>query len=140
MKKFFTLTNIAFYILIFVTFFVVGILYAKMIDAAKGQMLAGGAIVLGYDITFGSIAFVAFLFIAFRVDAKIIKRLNWGMLVILAIGYVFLLLNHTTNTDREEFQKYKPPSEPTAPAEDTESIQALIFMQESDIVESPKKM
>jgi hypothetical protein len=75
-KKLFTPANIAFYVLMGIAFFIAGIFYANMIEAGKDQMLAGGAIVLGWGVLFGGIAFIASIFIAYYTSAQIIKRLN----------------------------------------------------------------
>ncbi len=44
------LRNILFFLLLFLVGFFMGILVADLVDAGKGQMLAGGAIVLGYGV------------------------------------------------------------------------------------------
>lgn len=113
MKKLLTPANIAFYVLMSIAFF-----YAVMIEAGKNQMLAGGAIVLGYGVLFGGIAFVASLFIAYYTKPTIIKRLNWMLLVIviLTIGIVrYLNPRETEETPANEY-----PEKTTAPTTDAQ--------------------
>ena len=62
MKNFFKPARLAFYLLMLVGFFFLGLYFAALIDAGKGQGLAGGAIVLGYGILFGGVAFLASFF------------------------------------------------------------------------------
>jgi len=83
MKRIIRPARIAFYFLMLLTFFVLGLYYAGFIDAGKGQGLAGGAIVVGWGILFGGIAFVASFFIAYYLEISKVKILNWILLVIL---------------------------------------------------------
>lgn len=83
MKKLLKPACIGFYILMLLSFFVLGLFFAGAIEAGKHQGLAGGAIVLGYGVLFGGIAFVASFFIAYYLNVKIIKIINWVLLVLL---------------------------------------------------------
>ncbi|KAA3618230.1 MAG: hypothetical protein DWP94_14645, partial [Flavobacterium sp.] len=83
MKKLLKPACIGFYFLMLLSFFIVGLFYAGAIDAGKNQGLAGGAIVVGYGVLFGGIAFVASFFIAYHLNLKIIKIINWVLLVLI---------------------------------------------------------
>jgi len=91
MKKIFKPVYLAFYVLILVSFFVIGMYYAAIIGAAKGQGLAGGAIVFGYGVLFGIIAFIISIFTARKIQTKYLKIINWilliGLLVLWSIKY-----------------------------------------------------
>jgi len=87
MQKYFKLANIAFYILMFIVFFFVGVYVAGILGAGKNQMLAGGAIVLGWGVLFAGIAFIVSFFIVHYIEHPVIVRLNWILLVLLLILY-----------------------------------------------------
>jgi Ca2+/Na+ antiporter len=83
MKKLLKPACIGFYVLMLLSFFVLGLYFAAAIEAGKHQGLAGGAIVLGYGVLFGGIGFVASFFIAYFLELKIIKIINWILLLLL---------------------------------------------------------
>lgn len=87
MKKGFKPASIVFYILMFVVFFFIGIYIAGFVGAGKNQMLAGGAIVVGWGVMFAAIAFLASFFIVYYLQHKSIVRLNWILFVSLLILY-----------------------------------------------------
>ncbi|MCT8340993.1 hypothetical protein MG296_13090 [Flavobacteriaceae bacterium TK19130] len=87
MKKLIKPASVAFYILMALVFFIIGLYFAGYIGAGRNQGLAGGAIVLGYGVLFGGLAFIGSFFIAYHVAHKWIVRCNWILLVMLAIGY-----------------------------------------------------
>ncbi|MCW9036923.1 hypothetical protein, partial [Altibacter sp.] len=83
MKKLLKPARIGFYILMLITFFVVGLYYAGFIEAGKNQGLAGGAIVLGWGVLFGGVAFIAAFFIAYYLEIGMLVRINWVLLIAL---------------------------------------------------------
>ncbi|MCW8979870.1 MAG: hypothetical protein OQJ83_00675 [Altibacter sp.] len=83
MKKLLKPACIGFYILMLITFFVVGLYYAGFIEAGKNQGLAGGAIVLGWGVLFGGVAFIAAFFIAYYLEIGMLVRINWVLLIAL---------------------------------------------------------
>ncbi len=87
MKKLLKPASIVFYILTALVFFLLGLFFAGAIEAGKNQGLAGGAIVLGYGVLFGGLAFISSFIIAYHVVHKWIVRLNWILLLLLGIGY-----------------------------------------------------
>ena len=105
MKNFFKPARIAFYILMLLTFFMAGLYFAALIGAGKGQGLAGGAIVLGYGLLFGGIAFIVSFFIAYQVKHKLIVRFNWILLLLLAIAYG---ITHYRYLERQKVQEEQP--------------------------------
>ncbi|PVW15731.1 hypothetical protein DDV96_05540 [Marixanthomonas spongiae] len=102
------------------TFFFVGLYYAGWIDAGKGQGLAGGAIVLGYGVLFGGIAFIASFFIAFYSKLKLIIRFNWVLLLLLVIAYGITHYRYLQRKKPKEAQpNFKKTPTPKTKAEPT---------------------
>ena len=66
--------SILLYVLSFVFSFFIGIGYASWIEAGKGQMLAGGAIVLSYGVMGAFIGLILSIFVARNVKAKLIWK------------------------------------------------------------------
>jgi hypothetical protein len=112
MKKLLKPACIGFYILMLLFFFVVGLYFAAAIDAGKGQGLAGGAIVLGYGVLFAGIAFVGSFFIAYFLDLKIIKIINWVLLILLLASwsYTYYQFQQRDKIQEEERREFKPES------------------------------
>ncbi|SMO49556.1 hypothetical protein SAMN06265379_1028 [Saccharicrinis carchari] len=118
MKKLLKPASIAFYLLMFVLFFIVGVYVPILIGAGKNQMLAGGAIILGWGVMFAGIAFIASFFIVYYVPHKIIVKLNWLFLILLAISYGITHLRYLQrNKKRQQEQREtgQPQKKPTQP-------------------------
>lgn len=124
MKKLLKPASIAFYFLFAIVFFFFGMYLAKITGAAKGQGLAGGAIVFGWGVMFGGIAFLASFFIVRYVLHKWVVRLNWLLLIIVAITYGMFHYNYIERQKEKEKleEKFDPP--PTVPTPTTSSVQA----------------
>ncbi|GHC64573.1 hypothetical protein [Ulvibacter litoralis] len=86
MKEFFKPFKIIFYFLMLLSFFIIGLHFASAIEAGKNQGLAGGAIVLGWGVLFGSIAFISSFFIATVLKPTLLKKINWILLIIILIA------------------------------------------------------
>jgi hypothetical protein len=82
------------YFLAIIAFFFLGLVYAGITDAGKGQMLAGGAIVLGYGVIGMLIGLVFSLIAAFKVKRIIIIRLNVVFILIIAASIIFIKINY----------------------------------------------
>ena len=92
------LRNIVFFVLLFIAGFFTGILVAILVDAGKDQMLAGGAIVLGYGLVgaFIGILLAIFVLIKYRKKALLIKKVNVALLI-LALGLCgYFWIQHKT--------------------------------------------
>ncbi len=87
MKAFFKPARIAFYVLMFVTFFFAGLYIAWLTDAGKYQGLAAGAIVLGWGVMFGGIALISSFFLAAIIPHRLLVRINWVILGLIIIFY-----------------------------------------------------
>ncbi len=113
-NKYFRLSSFGFYLLSLLLCFILGLYAAKISGAAEGQMLAGGAIVLMWGLMFAIVGlFIAIVVLSYT-SRKIIVRINWILLVLLAglFAYGYFQLSEKTHDPNPE----KPPSlEPTAP-------------------------
>ncbi|MEM7086844.1 MAG: hypothetical protein AAF489_11715, partial [Bacteroidota bacterium] len=112
---------IAFYFLLAIVFFFFGMYLAKITGAAKGQGLAGGAIVFGWGVLFGGIAFIASFFIVRYLAHKWIVRLNWLLLLIVAAAYGITHYNYLERQKEKSEEKFDPP--PTTPVPTTGTAQ-----------------
>ncbi|MFL0354661.1 hypothetical protein [Xanthomarina sp. GH4-25] len=64
------------YFLAIITSFFVGLTYASIVEAGKGQMLAGGAIVFGYGVIGAFLGLIIAIFITVKTNRKLIIKLN----------------------------------------------------------------
>ena len=117
MKKSFKPACLLFYFLMLVSFFLIGLFYARWTEAGKGQMLAAGAIVLGYGVLFGGLAFIASFFIAYYAKHRhiVISNAIMGVFIIATV----LVFRHKYKKREVEQPKeqYERPTSPTKPAE-----------------------
>ncbi|MDC7995471.1 hypothetical protein [Altibacter sp. HG106] len=120
MKKLLKPASIVFYLLSAFVFFIVGLYLAGILGAGKNQGLAGGAIVLGYGVLTGGLAFIISFFIAYHVVHKWVVRLNWILFVLLLIGYG---VTHYRYVQRN--QKDAPSEKEHAPLPTTEPMAML---------------
>ncbi|RMG24155.1 MAG: hypothetical protein D6730_13100 [Bacteroidetes bacterium] len=80
------------YLLALIAAFLVGVSYAGIVDAGKGQGLAGGAIVLGYGVVAAAIGLLLALLLAYKAKRKTIFRLNILLTCCIAVCYLYLYL------------------------------------------------
>jgi len=107
MKKLFRPASLLFYFLVFLCFFVFGTTFAVLIDAAKGQGLAGSAIVLGYGVMFGFFAILASFFLVYYLPVKSIIRLNKIFSALLLLLILIITIRYFTRKQPKtvEFQQ-----------------------------------
>lgn len=122
MKKLLKPSSIGFYILMLLVCFILGLYFAGDIDAGKNQGLAGGAIVVGYGVLFAGVGFIASFFIAYYVATKLLVKINVFLLILLlaAIGYKYFEFQQRDKLQKEESEKFDPPS--TTPTSQTEPL------------------
>ena len=92
MKKFIKTASLLFCFLSFIIFFLIGALFAGITNAAEGQGLAGGAIVLGYGVIFAFVAFLFSLIAVYILSLKSIIKINWYLFLIILIFIGALVL------------------------------------------------
>ena len=122
MKKLIKPANLLLYFQTILVFFIVGVTYAGLTNAAKGQGLAGGAIVLGYGVMFVFIAFITSIIVAYYVKDRIIVITNRIMAIVLIIA-IGILTYRFMNREQNEKPTKEFPKKQTAPA----VIQSNIF-------------
>ena len=104
--------NLLFYFLSLINFIFIGIYFAVITDAAKGQGLAGGAIVLGYGVITGAVALIVSIFLAYYIEDKIIILLNKILGILLAL---FIIITAYRILTREKKEEYSPPKRQVTP-------------------------
>ncbi len=138
MKKGFKPASIAFYFLMLIVFFIIGIYIAGFVGAGKNQMLAGGAIVVGWGVLFAAIAFFASFFIVYYTQHRNIVRLNWILLVLLVILYgitQYRYIERQKEKKNEEVRKEQPQKKTTesVPVEPSSMNYEKIALKKSPI-------
>jgi hypothetical protein len=93
------------YFLAFVCFFFVGVSYAGVVEAAKGQMLAGGAIVFGYGIMAAFIGFLISLVVANKINRKIIIKINIILAIFIAGFWAYYQIRYEQRQDAKNHEK-----------------------------------
>jgi Ca2+/Na+ antiporter len=91
------------YFLAIIASFFIGVSYAGIVEAGKGQMLAGGAIVFGYGVIGAFIGFIIAIFIALKMNRVFIIRLN----VFLAFAIVAFFGYYTIKYQKRQKEKEK---------------------------------
>ena len=86
MKKLIKPASLLFYFQTILVFFLAGVTYSGLTNAAKGQGLSGGAIVVGYGVMFAFIAFITSIIVAYYVRDRIIVITNRIMAIVLIIA------------------------------------------------------
>ena len=86
------LYNLVLYPLALICSFLIGILIAVLADAAEGQMLAGGAIVLGYGVLGAIIGLVAAIWIAINLKREWILKINIALLILSLVIFGYFLM------------------------------------------------
>jgi uncharacterized protein YacL len=90
-----------FYLICFLLGFFIGVSYAGFIEAGKDQMLAGGAIVLGYGVIGAVLGLILSLFSVSRLSSKSIVRLN----ILFAVFILAFVLYYKLSFDRRQKAK-----------------------------------
>lgn len=117
MKKFLKPAFLLFYLLMPVSFFFVGLLFAKLIDAGKGQMLAAGAIVLGYGVLFAGLAFVTSFIIVRYTKHRYVVIANIVLSVLLVSFLLYFRIQYKNRNSPKPAEHEMKAPKPTAPAE-----------------------
>ena len=99
MKKFVKPASLLLYSLSIVVFFLTGMFYAGITNAAEGQGLAGGAIVVGYGFLFSLIALVVAFFVAYYATHQTVVITNRILLLlfVILVAYIFFRYQEKQN-------------------------------------------
>lgn len=90
-----------FYLICLLFGFFLGVSYAVITEAGKDQMLAAGAIVIGYGVISAIIAFILSLFASNKLSPKTIIRLN----ILLSIFILGFTLFYKLKFDKRQKEK-----------------------------------
>lgn len=71
-----------------------GVTYAGIIEAGKGQGLAAAAIVLGYGATSAFIAFLISLYVAYNFSGEVIRNINKVLALITLFYFAYFTWNY----------------------------------------------
>ena len=82
------------YFLAIIAFFFLGIVYASIIEAGKGQMLAGGAIVFGYGVIGAFIGLCLSIFTAIKAKRHSIIKINGLLTLIIVASFAYFYVNY----------------------------------------------
>lgn len=82
-----------------------GVSYAGVVEAAKGQMLAGGAIVVGYGVISAVIGFIISLVIAYKINRRIIIKLNILLAIFIAGFWAYYQIKYQQRQDAKKLEK-----------------------------------
>ncbi|MDF1698530.1 MAG: hypothetical protein P1U56_21945 [Saprospiraceae bacterium] len=90
------LRRITMCILMLISGFLIGVLIAYVMEAGKGQMLAGGAIVFGYGIGGSLMSLLVFSLLVFlkNTSAKTEKWINVFLCITIVLISIFFWNNH----------------------------------------------
>lgn len=126
------------YLLAIIAFFFLGLVYAGIAEAGKGQMLAGGAIVFGYGVMGALIGLILSLIAAFKAKRSLIIRINVILTLIIVASFMYFRIKYQKR-QQEKLENQPPKTEqpttpkPTTPAADTQVSDAIAMLLPSDI-------
>ena len=124
MKKVFQPAALLFYFLVLMTFLLLGMTFAGFTDAAKGQGLAGGTIILGYGVLFAVIALPIAVFMAYRTANKSLVIANKILAVVLIIAFSITTYRYQVRNKKNVL----PPDQKREVAEPTEVSPKVVAM------------
>jgi hypothetical protein len=103
------------YFLAIIAFFFLGIVYAGITEAGKGQMLAAGAIVFGYGVIGAFIGLCLSIITAIKAKRHIIIKINGLLTLIIVASFAYFYINYQKR-QREKLENNPPTKEqPTTP-------------------------
>ncbi len=116
MKTFLRPSNILFYFLSALVFFLIGLIFAGVAGAGKGQGLAGGAIILGYGVLAGGVAFIAAILAARSIGETRVVLFNKILGVLFAFFIAVSTYRFLTREESQAGPDRSVPRKTTAPA------------------------
>lgn len=126
------------YFLAIIAFFFLGIVYAGITEAAKGQMLAGGAIVYGYGVIGAFIGLCLSLLIAFKTKRHIIIKINGLLVLAIVASFAYFYINYQKR-QREKLENKPPKKEQQktqvtkSKAEDAEQTKPMAMLTNTKV-------
>ncbi|MFD1614305.1 hypothetical protein ACFR98_04305 [Gelatiniphilus marinus] len=93
------------YFLAIIAFFFLGLVYAGITEAAKGQMLAGGAIVFGYGVIGAFIGLCLAIIFAYNLKRHLIIKINVLLVLIIAASVAYFTIKYQQRQKEKEQHK-----------------------------------
>ncbi|WP_411896182.1 hypothetical protein [Winogradskyella sp. A2] len=115
------------YFLALIAFFFLGLIYAGITEAGKGQMLAGGAIVFGYGVIGAFIGLCLSLFLACILKRSLIIKVNGLLALIIVASFSYFTIKYQKRQRQKlehESQKKEQPKTYEAPSQAEDKAQA----------------
>lgn len=115
------------YFLVIIVSFFIGVTYAGIVDAGKGQMLAGGAIVFGYGVIGSFIGLCISIFITFKANRNFIIKFNIFLAIVIASFFTYYTIKYQRR-QKEKLEQELPRQErslkqkPTIPSNTAQEI------------------
>lgn len=126
------------YLLAIIAFFFLGLVYAGISEAGKGQMLAGGAIVFGYGVIGALIGLILSIIAAFKAKRHAIIKVNVLLALIIVASFAYFRIKYKQR--QEEKQKNQKPEtekqitpKPTTPTSDAQTSEPIAMLHYSDV-------
>lgn len=136
MKKKFRPASLLFNFLTLLVFFILGLLYAGLIDAGKNQGLAGGAIVFWWGVLFAGVAFIISFFVTHKVKHKKIVIGNWILFLVLLTGYGIFHYRYVQRQKLKEKENQPYEKQPVTPTTSVNKASLFSFTTEKKIKET----
>lgn len=134
------------YFLAIIAFFFLGLVYAGITEAGKGQMLAGGAIVFFHGLIGAFIGLCLSIFIAIKAKRHVIIKINGLLTLIIVASFAYFYFDYQKR-QREKLENQAPKKEqptepkPTDPASKAQEIEPLAMLTENEIeIQSESEM
>ncbi len=123
------------YVLAIIAFFFLSIVYAGITEAAKGQMLAGGAIVLGYGVIGAFIGLCLSLFTAFKAKRGLIIKINALLSLIIIASFTYFTVTYQKRQKEKEEQKIEQtkPKKTTVPAAEAQRTKPIAMLTNAEL-------
>lgn len=127
------------YLLALIAFFFLGLVYAGITEAGKGQMLAGGAIVFGYGVIGAFIGLCLALVMAYSLKRHWIIKINVLLALIIAASFAYFSIKYQNRQKEREKQniEQQKTKRPTAPV-DNQTAKPIAMIKKNPIGFNPE--
>ncbi len=118
------------YFLAIIAFFFLGIVFAGITEAGKGQMLAGGAIVFGNGVIGAFIGLCLSLLTAFKAKRGLIIKANGLLALIIVASFSYFTIKYQKRQKEKEEQKIEQtkPKKRTFPAAEAQQTKPIAML------------
>lgn len=130
------------YFLAIIAFFFLGLIYAGITEAGKGQMLAGGAIVFGYGVIGGFIGLCLALVLGYNLKRHLIIKINVLLTLIIAASFTYFTIKYQKRQKIKEQQKIEQQKtkRKTAPVDNKISKPLALLTKKTSAIKTESNM